>query len=72
MGLEWCGGLGVGPEMFPSEGASKGGNISNQAEVIKQGLHEKEESLVKNRGLKSDDRLIGEVNNIGGRRFRGG
>ena len=35
----------MGPKVFPAEASGKGGNISNQAKMIKTGFREKERPL---------------------------
>ena len=48
--------------MFPAEAMGKGGNISNQAEMIKPGFRRKGETFRKYRGFRSSEMLGGEVN----------
>ena len=44
------------------EATDKGGNISNEAEMIKVGFWGKGETFIKDRGFGSSERLEGEVN----------
>ena len=57
----------LGPEVFPVEGASKGSNISNQAEVIKLGFCGEEETLGLrgNEGLKVEAKKVDQGVRIG-------
>ena len=53
---------GVGTKSVSSGGYGKGGNISNQAEMIKTGFRGKGEAFRYNRGFGRNERLGGEIN----------
>ena len=53
----------LGPKVLSAEAMGKGGNISNQAEMIKAGFREEGDTLSKDRGFGSSEGLGKEVNN---------
>ena len=53
----------LGPKLFPAEAAGKGGNISNQVEVIKARFGREGETFGDDRVFRGGERLGGVVNN---------